>query len=134
MRNDISVFKDSNENVMAIYIPNDYSGTGIRFLTRDEDYMQVAYMGHPAGHSIIPHFHNRIARTIDYTCETLVIRKGLLEVTLYENQKALHVFQMKPGDIITLLSGGHGFETIEDVEMVEIKQGPYVGPNDKTRF
>lgn len=32
------------------------------------------------------------------------------------------------------LSGGHGFEVIEDVETVEVKQGPFSGDNDKTRF
>ena len=96
--------------------------------------MQVAYMGHPAGHVIIPHYHNKIERIIDYTCETLIMRKGIMEVTLYQEQKPVHVFQMKAGDILTLFSGGHGFKMIEDVEMVEVKQGPYVGPNDKTRF
>jgi hypothetical protein len=33
-----------------------------------------------------------------------------------------------------LASGGHGFEALEELEMVEVKQGPYVGDKDKTRF
>ena len=28
----------------------------------------------------------------------------------------------------------HGFQVLEPVEMIEIKQGPYSGENDKTRF
>ena len=41
---------------------------------------------------------------------------------------------LSTGDIILLASGGHGFEMIEDAELIEIKQGPYLGENDKTRF
>ena len=37
-------------------------------------------------------------------------------------------------DIIVLVTGGHGFEVLEDLEMIEVKQGPYVGEEDKTRF
>ena len=134
MTNYIQTFNDSKGNKLALLVKLEHCGTGIDFLTKDEDYMQVAYMGHPAGHSIIPHYHNRIERIIDYTCETLVMRKGVLEVTLYENQEPCYIFQIKAGDILTLFSGGHGFKVVENVEMVEIKQGPYAGPNDKTRF
>ena len=37
-------------------------------------------------------------------------------------------------DIILLAFGGHGFECLEEVEMIEIKQGPYLGEQDKVRF
>lgn len=134
MENSIQTFKDSKDIIMALLIRAEHTGSGIEFLTTDEEYMQVAYMGHPAGHVIIPHYHNRVERTIDYTCETLIVRKGILAVDLYEEQKLIHEFEMKAGDILTLYSGGHGFKAIEDLEMVEIKQGPYPGPNDKTRF
>ena len=39
-----------------------------------------------------------------------------------------------PGDVILLISGGHGFEVLEELNMVEVKQGPYAGETDKTRF
>lgn len=29
---------------------------------------------------------------------------------------------------------GHGFEILEETEMIEVKQGPYAGEQDKTRF
>lgn len=130
----IKGFRDYNNKLMALLITADYSKTGIEFLTEDSSYMQVAYMGHPAGHKIIPHFHNKIERTVDYTCETLIVRKGILETILYENCVETHRFNMYPGDVLTLFSGGHGFNVIEDVEMIEIKQGPFMGPEDKTRF
>ena len=41
---------------------------------------------------------------------------------------------LESGDVILLAFGGHGFEMIEDSEIIEVKQGPYVGEADKTRF
>ena len=38
------------------------------------------------------------------------------------------------GDIILLVSGGHDFLMLEDTEMIEVKQGPYAGDDDKERF
>ena len=134
MGNTIKYFKDPDNNLMALLIRDGHSGEGIEFLTEDSSFQQVAYMGHPAGHDIIPHFHNKVPRTVDYTCETLIMKKGVLETTLYHNQKCLHRFNLYSGDVITLFSGGHGFKALEDIEMIEIKQGPFVGPEDKTRF
>ncbi len=36
--------------------------------------------------------------------------------------------------MILLITGGHGFEVLEEIEMIEVKQGPYSGEDDKTRF
>ena len=33
-----------------------------------------------------------------------------------------------------LVSGGHGFKILKDVEMLEIKQGPYNLIKDKIKF
>ena len=41
---------------------------------------------------------------------------------------------LNKGDVIILMRGGHGFHVIEEVEMIEVKQGPYIGQNDKVRF
>lgn len=131
---EIKKYYDSHNNVMALLIPNDYHKEGITFVTEDQDYQQIAFMDHKEGHIILPHYHNHIERTIDLTSETLVIKKGVLEVTLYEDQKPIHVFNISQGDILTLLSGGHGFKVVNNVEMVEIKQGPFLGNKDKTRF
>jgi len=127
-------YNDSFGNMIGLLIKSDHSNKGINFLTKDEDYMQVAYFGHPAGHEIIPHYHNRIPREIDYTCETLIMRKGIMQVDFYENKEIIHTFRMYSGDVLTIFGGGHGFKMIDDVEMIEIKQGPYMGVNDKTRF
>ncbi len=41
---------------------------------------------------------------------------------------------LQTGDVILLVSGGHGFVVLEEVEMIEVKQGPYSGDADKKRF
>jgi hypothetical protein len=134
MNDAILSYKDSTGKIVALVIKAEHSNQGINFLTKDDDFMQVAYMGHPAGHDIVPHYHNKIPRTVDYTCETLIMRKGKMEVNLYEAQKLIHTFILSAGDVLTMFGGGHGFKMIDDVEMIEIKQGPYMGVNDKTRF
>lgn len=131
---DIKYFNDSKGNILAILIPNDFTTNGINFITKDDSYQQVAYMKHDSNHVILPHYHNKIERVVDLTTETLVIKKGNLEVVLYENNVELHRFIATSGDVLTLLSGGHGFTCLDEVEMIEIKQGPFLGANDKTRF
>ena len=66
--------------------------------------------------------------------KTLIMKKGSLKVYLYEDKTPVSEFDIFEGDVLTLLSGGHGFVGIEDYEMIEIKQGPFVGEKDKTRF
>lgn len=132
--NEIKYYKGKNGKIMAVVVPAEYRNDGINFITGDGEYQQIAFMGHKAGHIIVPHFHNKVNRNVDYTCETLIIRSGQLEVTLYEDKIEIHKFIIKTGDVITLISGGHGFKMIENCDMIEIKQGPYVGEQDKTRF
>lgn len=69
------------------------------------------------------------------TQEVLLLKKGVLRVDFYdEYEDYLESKDLHAGDIILLVSGGHGFQALEEVEMVEVKQGPYAGENDKKRF
>ncbi|HAR62072.1 MAG TPA: hypothetical protein DF296_11505 [Candidatus Margulisbacteria bacterium] len=123
------------EAILAIIISRDFSKKGIHFFTPDEFSQQLAYMSHPAGKVIEPHIHNQVPREVHYTKEVLFIRKGKLRVDFYNDARNyLESRTLETGDIILLASGGHGFEVIEDLEMFEVKQGPYVGEHDKTRF
>lgn len=125
----------AGDSLLAIVIPHDYHKRGISFFTPNELSQQLAYMEHPVGHDIAPHVHNPVRREVHYTQEVLVIRKGKLRVDFYDDDRIYiesHVLQ--EGDVILLISGGHGFKVLEDLEMFEIKQGPYAGEMDKTRF
>jgi mannose-6-phosphate isomerase-like protein (cupin superfamily) len=121
--------------IIAIIIRRNYLKDGITFFTPDDFSQQLAYMNHPSGKIIEPHIHNLIVREVHMTQEVLLIRKGKVRVDFYdENQKYIESRILNAGDVILLASGGHGFEMLEDTEMFEVKQGPYVGENDKTRF
>ena len=126
---------EHNGKLLAIIISNDYSKDGVEFFTPNDFSQQLAYMKHPKGKRIDAHTHNIVPREVSYTKEVLVIRKGKLRVDFYEDdQTYIESHIVNQGDIILLAFGGHGFECLEEVEMVEIKQGPYLGEQDKVRF
>jgi mannose-6-phosphate isomerase-like protein (cupin superfamily) len=121
--------------MFAVVIRADYSAPGITFFTPPNFSQQLAYMNHPKGKIIEPHIHNPVSREVRYTQEVLFIRKGRLRVDFYsENRNYLESRELGAGDLILLASGGHGFEVLEEIEMIEVKQGPYAGDADKTRF
>ncbi len=126
---------EHSSKLLAIIIPAEFHEKGIHFCTPNNYSQQLAYMSHPAGKLIDAHVHNPISREVLYTQEVLVIKKGKLRVDFYDDEKTyLESHVLSAGDIILLASGGHGFEVLEELEMVEIKQGPYTGDKDKTRF
>jgi len=124
-----------NNKILAIIVKNSYTSNGITFFTPDDFSQQLAYMNHPKGKQIQPHVHNEVKREVLYTKEVLLIKKGKIKCDFYTDDKIyIDSRILEAGDIILLASGGHGFEMLEDTEMFEIKQGPYAGENDKTRF
>jgi mannose-6-phosphate isomerase-like protein (cupin superfamily) len=123
------------DEMMALIIRADYEAEGIEFFTPDEFSQQVAYMNRPRDYVIPPHVHNPVTRSVAYTKEVLFIRSGRLRVDFYtDDQTYLHSTVLHAGDVIFLATGGHGFEMLEDTQIIEVKQGPYAGDDDKTRF
>ncbi len=123
------------ELLLAIILRNDFNEPGVHFVTPGELSQQLAYMKHPAGKKIEAHVHKKVSREVDYTQEVLMIKKGKLKVYLYDNdQKFITDRVLNAGDVILLAHGGHGFEVMEEVEMIEVKQGPFVAEEDKQRF
>ncbi|MDQ3081541.1 MAG: hypothetical protein M3R07_04930 [Gemmatimonadota bacterium] len=125
----------SGDNLLAVIVSRDFHEPGIHFFTPNDLSQQLAFMRHPAGKVIDPHVHNPVARSVQYTQEVLFIKKGRLRVDFYdESQAYLESRVLHAGDVILLATGGHGFEVLDEVEMIEVKQGPYAGDQDKTRF
>jgi mannose-6-phosphate isomerase-like protein (cupin superfamily) len=121
--------------MLALIVRRDFAEPGIHFFTPNDLSQQLAFMRHPAGRVIGAHVHNPVNRTVAYTQETLFIRSGRLRVDFFDNdQTYLESRELQAGDVILLVQGGHGFEVLEDLEMFEVKQGPYAGDQDKTRF
>ena len=126
---------ENNGDLLAIIIKDSYSKPGISFFTAEDLSQQLAYMNHPSGTIIKPHVHNPVPREVHFTQEVLIIKRGVLRVDFYDDKKTYFESRiLEKGDVILLIKGGHGFEVIEEVEMVEVKQGPYAGDSDKTRF
>jgi len=124
-----------NNCLLAIIISANFDRPGIHFFTPGDLSQQLAYMKHSTGKIIEPHVHNPVSREVFFTQEVLIIKKGKLRTDFYtEQQQYLESRIISAGDVILLVAGGHGFEVIEEVEMIEVKQGPYVGELDKTRF
>ncbi|HEV2136869.1 MAG TPA: hypothetical protein VGR47_21800 [Terracidiphilus sp.] len=121
--------------LLALIVPYSFREPGIHFFTPGELSQQLAYMRHPAGKIIEPHLHNPVRREVHYTQEVLFLKAGRLRVDFYDHDRHyLESRVLAAGDVILLIEGGHGFEVLEEVEMIEVKQGPYVGDQDKTRF
>jgi len=122
-------------NHLALIVRASYSPSSIDFLTPDSFGQQVAYMNRPAGEVIQAHIHEPISRTLIGTQEVLIIRRGRIRVDFYESDRVyISSAILGPGDLMLLNTGGHGFEVLEDIDMIEIKQGPFAEGRDKTRF
>lgn len=124
-----------DETIIAVIVRSSYREPGAHFFSQDHFSQQLGHILYPRGHVIIPHVHNPVQREVMYTQETLFIRDGLIRVDLYRQDRTFLTSRiLEGGDAILLSTGGHGFEMLEESSMIEVKQGPYAGEADKTRF
>ena len=124
------------KKLLALIVKGNYRDKkGITFFTPNESTQQFGYMKHRKKHIIKPHLHKKRLTKILYTTEVILLLKGLLRVDFYNSSKK-YLFSkiLRKNDIIMLVSGGHGFKILKDVEMLEIKQGPYSLIKDKIKF
>jgi len=120
---------------LAVLLKANYHKEGIEFFTPDDFSQQLGYMNRPLGYVIPPHVHNPVPREVQFTKEVIFIKSGKVRVDFYDDdQNYLESRILNQGDVILLAFGGHGFEMLEPSEMIEVKQGPYAGEADKTRF
>jgi hypothetical protein len=125
-----------NDVLLAIIIPHDFQKEGVEFFTPREFSQQLGYMKHPRGYAIPPHIHRLAVRHIQYTQEALLVKSGRVKVVFYSDEKKyVGNEELVAGDVILLAAGGHGFVFLEESELIEIKQGPYISFEvDKERF
>ncbi|HPG30573.1 MAG TPA: hypothetical protein PKY81_07510 [bacterium] len=124
-----------NDDIIAIIIPASFEKPGLHFFSPNSFSQQLAYMRHPENYKICPHIHNLQFREINFTLETLFIRKGKVKIDFFnENKEFITDRVLSSGDVILLASGGHGFTFIEPTDIIEVKQGPYVEGCDKIKF
>jgi len=134
MEKDVEFIKNK-KNIIAIIIPKDFFASKSIFFTPENFPQQLGLICYKKGERIQAHIHNRIKREVFDTQETLIIKKGKVKVNFYDPDKNyLKSKTLNEGDIIFLASGGHEFKFLEDSQMVEVKQGPYLKEKDKIRF
>lgn len=105
------------------------------FLTPPEFNLQVGYIVHPQGYEITRHTHARVERRLETTAEVLVVRKGRCQIDVYDDDRMLVATrELATGDVMIMVAGGHGFRMTEETILLEIKQGPYVGADQKEVF
>ncbi|MBI5521687.1 MAG: hypothetical protein HY910_03590 [Desulfarculus sp.] len=125
-------FEDQGRLVALVLRQQADLGPGVHFLTPDDLTQQLAYMDNPAGRVISPHMHNPSLRQVTQTGEVLFIRSGRLLVELFHQDKSpLAQVVLGPGDLVLLCGAPHGFKVLERCQMIEIKQGPYMGAQEK---
>lgn len=123
------------EERVGVIITSETRSEKTTFFSEPTDVLQFGHIVHKQGHKIQAHIHNPIKRSIIGTPEVLIVKSGMMRVNFYDSQKIIQVSKIvKNGDVVILLSGGHGFEMLEDTVLFEVKQGPYLGLNDKERF
>ncbi len=105
------------------------------FITPPEFKQQVGFVVYPAGGEIAKHIHLALERHLVGTCEVLVLLKGRCLIDIYNDGKQLVATrELQRGDVMLMVGGGHGFRMQEDTVFLEIKQGPYLGVEEKERF
>lgn len=119
----------------AIVIRANEKVEGIKFYSPESYSQQLGLMTRPEGYVVPAHVHNLVERTIRHTQEVLLIRKGSCSVTLFDEKNVqTSLITLITGDVILLAHGGHEIVMNTECEILEVKQGPYAGPNDKTHL
>jgi hypothetical protein len=130
----LEIIQDGEQPV-AYLIHREWVPQKTEFLTPDHFGQQMGMIVHRASEEIMPHVHLPVRREILGTTECIIVRKGACDIDIYNTRKELLTSrQLRTGDIVLLLAGGHGFRMREDTVLFEVKQGPFVGNLDKERF
>jgi hypothetical protein len=116
---------------------NATSSEKYNFLTDSKSPLQLGMNFYKQGETIKAHYHLPRHIETNQVQEFLLIGAGRAQLTLFDadDQSPFTTLQLETGDMVLLLSGGHGLRIQEDTKIVEIKQGPYDGKTkDKVVF
>jgi cupin fold WbuC family metalloprotein len=131
--------EDGSEGLLAIIIRNNEFSTaeiGVTGLVGANEPLQSMVVAYPKDHQIQAHRHPPQQRIINQSQEVLVVMCGSCIVDIYSSVGDLaRSCVLNTGDVLIILSGGHGFRMLEDTTLFEVKQGPYYGKqNDKVYY
>jgi hypothetical protein len=125
----------SNDRVLAYIVRREMETGKTTFFTPEDASFQTGFVVYPANSEIARHIHKPVRRELNRTSEVLMVRKGRCEVDFFTQDKQIVATrELRMGDVLVLLEGGHGFRILDDTILLEIKQGPYTGLDEKERF
>jgi quercetin dioxygenase-like cupin family protein len=120
---------------LCLIIRRELEPRSTTFLTPSDFNLQAGYIVYPEGHVIPRHVHLPVERHLTGTSEVLIVRKGRCELEVYnDDRERVAVRELRAGDVMVMVAGGHGFRMLEDTILLEVKQGPYPGVAEKERF
>ena len=125
------------ETVLAILIHGADWENGLNFVSSQEDYLQVGTWRYDKGKTLQAHIHKTEPRRVPRTQEVVFVKEGRVKADIYtEKRELLRSLELGKNDALVLLSGGHGFEVLEDdTQVLEVKNGPYFGADrDRERI
>lgn len=123
------------DKICAIILRKEFHEPGANFFTPAEFSQQLGMLIHDKGKKVERHRHKLIKREIFKTQEVLVLLEGKIKVNLYtDDAQEVKTVNLNAGDTILLASGGHSVEILEPAKIVEVKQGPYSGLDEKEYF
>ena len=118
------------ENVLlAKLITSDDWKEGLCFFSNESDFIQVGTWHYSKGKELLAHIHNKVDRMVSRTQEVIFVKNGSIKAMIYDFE-GNHVKDLiaKKEDTLILLNGGHGYIILEnDTQVLEIKNGPYLG-------
>ncbi len=105
------------------------------FLTPPEFKQQVGFVVYPAEGEVKRHLHLPLERHLIGTSEVLIVRQGHCLMDIYNDDRELVATrELRAGDIMLMVGGGHGFRMLEDTIFLEVKQGPFLPVEEKEHF
>lgn len=120
---------------LALILRANYYAEGIQFFTPNDFSQQLGYMNRPQGYVIPLHVHNSVVRELHFIKEELFIKSGKVRVDFYDETRTTWkaVFCIR----VTWCCWPMAATVLrcwKPVKFIEVKQGPYAGEQDKTRF
>jgi hypothetical protein len=125
----------SGEQILCYVIQQEAGLTETTFITPADARQQVGFIVYTKGGVIRRHAHRPLERHLVGMSEVLIVRSGCAAMDIYDDQQHLVATrELGSGAVVVLVGGGHGFRLLEDTVLLEIKQGPYLGLEDKALF
>ena len=126
---------ERQDQLLAYIVRAAFDPRTTTFVTPPELNLQLGFVVYRQGGEVARHTHKPLERHLIGTSEVIVVKEGRCEIDVYDSdQQKVATRELGRGDVMLMVAGGHGFRMLEDTVLMEIKQGPYTGIDEKTRF